>query len=163
MRKVMSTVIKEVVKVKLSEDYKDKALSLIDETIDKVSELSGTSLENKDKRKIRNLTLDQVNVNVSHRANSKTIWVFNIENSLPIVVEREENLPKMGALVNEDEQVGSYKMKPNLTWTFNRENDSDDGINRKEFEKLVLEMLLEDIETAAFYGTLSYVGDVNEY
>lgn len=156
-------MIKEIVKVKLDKEYKDKALSLIDETINKVSELSGVSLEDKDKRKIRNLTLDQVNVNVSHRINSKTIWVFNIEDSLPVIVEREEGLPKMGALMPENEQVGSYKMKPNLTWTFNKKNDSDDGINEEDFKRRVLEMLLEDIETAAFYGTLSYVGDVNEY
>lgn len=156
-------MIKENVEVKLGEDYKNKALLLIDETIDKVIELSGANLEDKDKKKIRNLTLDQVNVNVSHKANCKTLWVFNIENSLPILVEEEKGIPKMGALVPDSEQVGSYKMKPNLTWTLNRNNDSEDGVDKVGFENLVLQMLLEDIETAAFYGTLSYVGDVNEY
>lgn len=156
-------MIKESVKIKLSEKYKNEALLLIDETIDKVSESNGATLDTKDKRKIRNLTLDQVNVNVSHRANCKTLWVFSIEDSLSVIVEREESLPKMGALMPDDEQVGSYKMKPNLTWTFNRENDSDDGVGKEDFESKTLEMLLEDIETAAFYGTLSYVGDVNDY
>lgn len=156
-------MIKETVKVKLNDDYKSKALLLIDDTIEKVAELNGAVLERKDKSKIKNLALDQVNVNVSHRANCKTLWVFNIEDSLPILLEEEKSIPKMGALMPDSEQVGSYKMKPNLTWTFNRQNDSKGGINKKEFEKLALEMLLEDIETAAFYGALSYVDDVNNY
>ncbi len=156
-------MIKETVAIKLTDEYKENALTLIDNTINKVSKLSGVELNDSDKRKIKNLTLDQINVNVSNKSNCKTLWVFNIESSVPVLLEKEKSLPKMGALIPESEQVGSYKMKSNLTWTFNKENDSNGGINKENFEKQVLHMLLEDIETAAFYGALSYVGDVNEY
>lgn len=152
-------MIKEIIEIKLKDEFKDKALNLIDETIDKVAKAYGSSLSDKDKRKIKNLALDQVNVNVSHRANSKTLWVFNVENNLPILVEKDKGLPKMGPLIQENNNA-TYQMKPNLTWTLSKDND---GFSQDEFEEKVLEMLLEDIETAAFYGVLSYVGDSNEY
>lgn len=156
-------MIKETVKIKLDDNYKEKALSLIDETIQKVSDFSGSELSDKDKRTIRNLTLDQINVNVSQKASCKTLWVFSIEESLAVLVESEESIPRLGALVPDEKETGSYLMKPNLTWTLSKSNDKAEGISRKSFEEISLTMLLEDIETAAFYGTLSYVGDVNEY
>lgn len=156
-------MIKETIKIKLDDNYKEKALTLIDDTIQKVSELNNSVLSDKDKRTIRNLTLDQVNVNVSQKASCKTLWVFSIESSLSVLVEREESVPRLGALVPGEKEIGSYQMKPNLTWTLSKSNDKNEGLNRKSFEEMSLEMLLEDIETAAFYGALSYVGDVNEY
>lgn len=158
---VSECMIKETVEIKLSDEYKDKALLIIDETINKVSSVHGVTLDIKSKRKIKNLALDQVNVSVSHRANSKTLWVFNIESELPLLLEREKGLPKMGSLIPDDNLSSSYKMKPNLTWTLNTKNNSSGGVSKELFEKISLDMLLEDMETAAFYGTLSYVGDEN--
>lgn len=160
---VSEGMIKEIIEFNLSEEYKEKALLIIDETIDKVSDVHGVELDAKSKRMIKNLALDQVNVNISHRANSKTLWVFNIESNLSVLLEREETLPKLGALVPDAEAEGSYKMRPNLTWTFSKANDSDGGVSKESFRQQSLNMLLEDMETAAFYGTLSYVGDVNAY
>ena len=100
-------MIKEIIEIKLKDEFKDKALNLIDETIDKVAKAYGSSLSDKDKRKIKNLALDQVNVNVSHRANSKTLWVFNVENNLPILVEKDKGLPKMGPLIQENSRASN--------------------------------------------------------
>lgn len=152
-------MIKEIVKVKLTEEYKENALSLIEDTIDRVLMVHKVVLDNKERRAIKNLSLDQLNINVTNRINSKTLWVFNIEDCLPVIVEREKSLPKMGSLLQDKKEKGSYKMKPNLTWTLNRKNNNDEGLNREEFEETVLNMLLEDLETAAFYGALSHVGD----
>ena len=49
-------------------------------------------------------------------------------------------------------------MKNNLSWTYQTTNkNSEEKKNKKEFNETVLNLLLEDFETAAFYGTLSYV------
>lgn len=156
-------MIKETVEIKLSDEFKESALLLIDETIERVSEVHEVKLSVKSKRMIKNLALDQVNVNISHRASSKTLWVFNVESNLTLLLEREESIPKLGALVPDNKKDGSYKMRPNLTWTLSRRNDSDEGVTREGFEEISLDMLLEDMETAAFYGTLSYVGDVDAH
>lgn len=153
---------KEVVKVKLTNEFKENALSMIKETIDRVLSAHEVNLSIKEKRKIKNLALDQLNVNVTNRINSKTLWVFNIENSIPVIVERDStNKLKMGAIVAEKRQRETYKMKPNLTWSLSKKNNKDDGLTKKKFEEKVLSMILEDLETASFYGALSYVGDRN--
>ena len=156
-------MIKEVVKVKLPDDLKNKAVNLIDETINKVMDTHGESISNKELSKIRNLTLDQINVNVTSRASLKSLWVLNIEQSIPVIVEKEIGMPELNELPSKDENKGLYKMKPNLTWTFNKDNLEDDGVSRRIFENTIIEMLFEDIETAAFYGALSCVGDINDY
>lgn len=154
-------MIKETVKIKLTEDYKQSALSLIDNTINKVANANNKKLNDAEKRKIKNLTLDQINVNVTSKVNAKTLWGFNIEQSLPVIVERDEKTARLGNLVEDEKNNGLYQMKPNLTWTFSRKNK--EGLSRQEFEKTVLDMFFDDVETAAFYGALSFVGDVNEY
>lgn len=147
-------MIKEVVRVKIDEEYKESVFAKIEETAIKVASKHNKTLSEKELKKIRNLSLDQANVNVTHKANLKTLWVINIESSIPVVVEREKSLISLGGLIKAPE--GSfYKMKSNFTWEVKKSNDGNGGVTKEEFEKQVLEMFLEDVETASFYGTLS--------
>lgn len=156
-------MIRETIKIKLTKEYKQEAMDLIDDTIDRVSDKFKFCLSEKDRRKIKNLSLDQVNINISQKNNSKTLWIFDTEEYIPIIVEKEEGLPKMGLLFQNESNVGCYKMKPNLTWTFNKANCKKCGVTHEEFEGEVLKMLLEDFETASFYGTLSYITESDKY
>lgn len=155
-------MIREVVQINLSDDYKKKAMDIVNDKIDEIADKKNYSLDESEKREIRNLSLDQVSVNVSTRSRSKTLWVFNSEDALPIVVEKETGVPKSGVLANKTPNGCSYKMKPNLTWTYNRKNTGKGGLSHEEFEEKALEMLLEDFETSAFYGVLSYVTESDE-
>lgn len=153
-------MIKELTGVKMTEEFKEEVMNVIDKTIEKVVAKSGKTINNREKNKIRNLSLDQINVDVSTRANLKTLWVINIENNIPIIVEKEKGIPQLNEINSSSAKSGAYKIKPNLTWTYSKDN-LDDGMNLEEFEKKVLSMLLEDAETAAFYGTMSLVDDKN--
>lgn len=146
---------KEIIKIKLTDEYKESAMKLIDDTIDKVADKYDFALTPKEKMKIKNLSLDQINVNISHKAKTKSLWVFDAETSLPVIVERDDDLPSLNSLEKSD--CGSYQMKTNLDWTFSRANDNEEGVCQEEFEQVVLKMFLEDFETASFYGALSYV------
>lgn len=152
---------KEIVRIKLTDEFKEEAMDLIKNTIKKVLNVHGVELSAKEKRAIKNFSLDQLNVNVTNRINSKTLWVFNIENSIPVLVERDKGIPKLGNLISKSKEKGTYLINSNLTWSISKKNDDKGGLSREEFEKAVLDMTLEDLETAAFYGTLSYVGDKN--
>lgn len=153
-------MIKEIVQIPLTDEFKEKAEALIDTTLEKVFNLSSNKISTTEKKKVKSLALDQVNVNVTNKINSKTLWVFNIEKNLPVIVERDPSVPRMGAIVEGSKQVGFYTMKPNLSWTLNK-TDNGSSYNEEEFKEKVLSMFLEDIETAAFYGALSLVGDVS--
>lgn len=149
-------MIKETAKVRMSEDFKEEAFNIIDETINKVSKSHRKKLSRKEKNKVRNLTLDQINVNITSKANMKTLWVLNIESSIPVVIEKEKDFMMFGAFIEDpNTKRNYYKMKPNWIWTVKKENCDDGGITKEEFEEKIKTMLLEDIETAAFYGTLS--------
>lgn len=151
--------MKEVVRVKLTDEYKERAMKLIDDTMDVVASKFNYNLSDKDKVTIKNLSLDQVNVNITSRAKLKTMWVFDTEKYIPVIVEKENGTGGLLSAIGE----GAYLMRPNLSWTFKKSNIKKNGISQKEFEKKVLRLLLEDFETAAFYGTLSFVteGDVD--
>lgn len=153
-------MIKELTGVKMTEEFKGEVMDVIDETIERVATKSGKTISNRERNKIRNLSLDQINVDVSTRANLKTLWVINIENNIPIIVEKEKGIPQLDEINSNSAKSGAYKIKPNLTWTYSKDN-LDVGVNLEEFEKRVLSMLLEDAETAAFYGTMSLVDDKN--
>lgn len=153
-------MIKELVGVKITDEFKEELINVIDDTINKVIAKSGTSVSNRKLNKVRNLSLDQINVDVSTRANLKTLWVINIENDIPIIVEKDKGFPNISEINSNGSKGGAYKMKPNLTWTYSKDN-LDDGLNSKQFQDKVLSMLLEDAETAAFYGAMSCVDDRN--
>lgn len=153
-------MIKETIQIPLTEEFKEKAQALIDSTLEKVFNSSSNKISSADKKKVKNLALDQVNVSVTNKINSKTLWVFNIEKNLPVIVERDPSVPRMGAIVKGTKQVGFYTMKPNLSWTLTK-TDNGASFTEEEFKEKVLSMFLEDIETAAFYGALSFVGDVS--
>lgn len=154
-------MIRETVKIKLTESYKKEAMELIDDTIKLVSNKYGVQLNDKEHKKIKNLSLDQINVNISYRNKCKTLWVFDTEDSIPIIVEKEASFKDP---VKYSLDKGSYRILTNLTWTFNSKNLKDGtGITHDEFEKEVLKMLLEDFETAAFYGVLSYITESDKY
>lgn len=152
---------RETVEIKIDENFKKEVLSLIDNTIDKVMSSSSIKLSKPEKTKLRNLTLDQLNVNVTNKMNFKTLWIFNTENTIPVLVEKESLHPDMGTIVKKKKTSGFYSIKPNLSWVFTKKNEDGFGMTRSEFEKKATEMFLEDIETAAFYGSLSYVGVLN--
>mgnify|MGYP000847702131 CR=1 FL=1 len=147
--------MRKTMKIKLTKEYKEKALNLIDKTIDKVADKFNYELSNKEKSIIKNLSLDQINVNVTSRAKLKTMWVFDTEEYLPVIVEKEHDY----GMLSSNTEEGTYLMNPNLSWTFNKANIKKGGISYEEFENKVLELLLEDFETASFYGTLSYVSE----
>lgn len=149
-------MIKETVRVRINEDFKKKAFELIDETIEKVLKSHRKILTPKEKTKVKNLTLDQINVNTTQKSNMKTLWVLNIESSIPVIVEREKALVILGGIIGDtNSKKNYYKVKPNWTWTIKKENCEDGGLTKEEFEDEIKTMLLEDIETAAFYGALS--------
>lgn len=149
-------MIREIEKVKLPDEYKKKAISIIDDTIELVANKFNFDLSDKDKMSIRNLSLDQINVNITSRAKMNTMWVFDTDSYLPVVVEKPIEIGQLSEL---DENSGAYVMLPSLLWTFNKSNINKGGVNRDEFEKQSLIILMEDFETAAFYGTLSYILD----
>lgn len=145
---------KEIEEIKIPSEFKTKALKLIDDTIEVVTNKFGADLSEQEKTTIRNLSLDQINVNVGVRANLKYMWVFDTEETLPVIVEKEH--PEDG-LFSEKEDEKAYSMKPNLSWTYNKSNVEKEGLSKQEFHEKALRVLLEDFETAAFYGALSYV------
>ena len=146
-------MIRKTEKIKLQADYKAKAMSVIDKTINSVAVKQRYELSEQEKRKIKNLSLDQVNMNITHKAKAKTIWVFDVEDHLPVIVETED-ISKLKAI---DKDTRSYKMRPNLSWTYNRKNTNEGGVSYEEFVSENLRILMEDFETAAFYGAFSYV------
>lgn len=157
-------MIRELVHVKLSKEYKNEVFQLVDETIEKVAKEHNVELAEKEKRKIKNLCFDQVNIHISGRARAKTFWVFDAEECLPLIIERERSQKPFNSNNSNVVRTGSFKMKPNLTWTFNEKNNKCGGVTQEKFNEKVLKMLKEDFETAAFYGALSFVteGDYNE-
>lgn len=150
-------MIRETVHIELKKEYKEMVFELVDSTINKVAETHNEKITEANKRTIKNLCFDQVNIHVSSRAKSKTIWIFDTEECIPIIVERETTQPELNAKTGKKKGTGSFVMKPNLTWTYNSCNNKKGGMSKKKFEERVLEMLAEDFETAAFYGTLSYI------
>lgn len=148
-------LVKELVYVRLTEEYKQEVFELVENTIDKVLSRYSVELNDFDRRTLRHLCYDQVNIHISRRVNTKTMWTFDAEKAIPILVERESSQPAFGEVLGDKRRTGSFKMKPNLTWTYNSKNNSNYGKNRTQFEAKVLDMLKEDFETAAFYGTLS--------
>lgn len=157
--------MKDTIQIKLTPAYKEQAVNIINQTIQQVAKRFNCNLNEQDIRKIRNLSLDQININVSQKTKSKTLWIFDAEDMLPMVIEKEDNIVNFGLIgQSETELTGAYSMNPNLSWTFNKANLNKGGLTRKEFEDEVLKMLLEDFETAAFYGALSYIteSDINE-
>lgn len=156
-------MMREIIRIKLTPAYKQQALCIIDDTIKDVADKYDVELSETKIRKIRNLSLDQVNINVSQKTRSKTMWVFDVEDVIPIAVDKHEGslpLQTVGLLGNQSQPTGVYSMRPNLTWTFVKE-DLDNGLSREEFKEEVLKMLLEDFETAAFYGALSHVSELD--
>ena len=147
--------MKDTIQIKLTPAYKQQAVDIINKTIKHVAKKFNCDLNEQDIRKIRNLSLDQINI--SQKTKSKTLWIFDAEDVLPIVIDRKDSKANLGLIGQlENESVGAYTMNPNLTWTFSK-NITENSLNQEEFEKEVLKMLLEDFETAAFYGALSYI------
>ena len=147
--------MRKIVKVKLSKEFKGKAMKVLNDTIDTIACKYNVTLTDGEKRQIRNLSLDQINVNITHKSKSKTIWVFDAEETLPVIVEFDET--KASTALDKSNQKRMYKMKPNLTWYYESEKKKPEGLTESEFEAENLKMLLEDFETAAFYGALSFI------
>lgn len=150
-------MIKETIKVKLTTEFKKQAMDKLDETIENVLDKKNTKLTPQEKRKIKNLSLDQVNVNVSQRSKCKTMWVFDTESYIPVTVKVESKLQSIEECLKTTPNANYFKIQNNLTWTFKKANSKDMGVTKEEFENEVLKILIEDFETAAFYGVLSYV------
>lgn len=150
-------MIKEIIKVKLTTEFKKQAMDKLDETIENVLEKRNAKLTPQEKRKIKNLSLDQVNVNVSQRSKYKTMWVFDTENYIPVPVKVESKLKSIKECLKTNPNANYFKIQSNLTWTFKKANSKDMGVTKEEFENEVLKILIEDFETAAFYGVLSYI------
>lgn len=153
-------MIKETITVDMSEDFRKKAMKVLDKTIEDVLVKKNATLTNKEKRKIKNLSLDQVNINMSQRGKSKSMWVFDTELSIPVSVRTEKKLISAHIHSLKNPEMKYFKEQNNLTWTYETSNaNSEEGLNRSEFCEVILRSLLEDFETAAFYGVLSYVED----
>lgn len=150
-------MIKETIKVKLTTKFKEQAMDKLDETIENVLDKKNAKLTPQEKRKIKNLSLDQVNVNVSQRSKCKTMWVFDTESYIPVTVKVESKLQSIEECLKTTPNANYFKIQNNLTWTFKKENSKDMGVTKEELENEVLKILIEDFETAAFYGVLSYV------
>lgn len=151
-------MIKETVKVKMPDDYKEKAYKILNDTISDVLKRKNVKLSEYDKRKIKNLSLDQININISQRSKSKSMWVFDTENHVPASFKTEKKLKNAEKHSSANPDKKYFLMKNNLSWTYQSTNEkAEESMNKKEFEDLVLQNLLEDFETAAFYGTLSYM------
>lgn len=148
--------VKDTIGIDIKEDFKQKVFELIDETIENVLLAENATLTAAEKRKIKNLSLDQLNVNITSKINSKTIWVFSAESTLPVTIERESGIPNGTSLIKKDESPVFFKMRPNGSWIMTKEKD-EKCFTKEEFEEQVLKMILEDVETAAFYGTSSYI------
>lgn len=153
-------MIKETIKVKLTKEFKEQAMNKLDETIESVLSKKNVKLSEQDKRKIKNLSLDQVNINISQRNKSKTMWVFDTENSVPVPVRTENKLKSAEEYLKTNPDANYYTIQSNLIWLFKTSNGkTKEGLTHEQFEKEVLKMLLEDFETAAFYGTLSCINE----
>lgn len=137
--------------IPLTPEFKKKAMDTINDTIEKVLERHRTSLSDQIKKKIKNFSLDQINVNVTHKNKLKSIWVFDTEDTIPIFLLLDES----GELPNSDDFA--YKLKSNGEWEVDL--DFEGSLNKEEFEAMVLKHLIDDFETASFYGTLSYMDD----
>lgn len=147
---------KETIGINITEDFKTEVFELIDNTIEKVLIASESKLTDAEKRKIKNLSLDQLNVNVTHKIGSKTLWVFSVESTLPVVVEMEPGLSKGNSLIKKNNSPIYFEMKKNFGWVASKEKN-EKSLTKKQFEEKIFSMLKEDIETAVFYGTTSYI------
>lgn len=136
------------IEIPLTNDFKKEAIDTIMETINKVNNKENINLSDSEKRKIKNLSLDQINVNVSHKSKLKTMWVFDLEDKYPVLLDIDDELD-----YDKNKDKLYYKIKSNGDWELT-ENNKD--LNKETFESIALENLLKDFETAAFYGTLSY-------
>lgn len=137
--------------ITLTSEFKKKAMDAINDTIEMVLERHRATLSDQVKKKIRNLSLDQINVNVTHKNKLKNIWVFDTEDTIPVLLL----LDTSGQLPNDD--ALAYKLKSNGEWEIDL--DSNESLNKEEFEAMVLKHLIDDFGTASFYGTLSYMDD----
>lgn len=137
--------------IPLTSEFKKKAMDTINDTIEMVLERHRTILSDQIKKKIRNFSLDQINVNVTHKNKLKNIWVFDTEDTIPVLLL----LGKFSQLPSDDELA--YKLKSNGEWEVDL--DSKESLNKEEFEATVLKHLIDDFGTASFYGTLSYMDD----
>lgn len=137
--------------VKLTSEFKESVVKEMNDSIDLVCERNHVKLTDEERKFIMNRAFDQLNKHMSHKARMKTLWVFDIEDTLPVIVDLKDK-PK-GLL---DDTEGAYKMRPNLSWMYSKDFIDNGGVDEPEFERIVLEMLKEDAETAAFYGALSF-------
>lgn len=144
-------MINMTIYIPLTSEFKKKAMDTINETIEKVLERHKATLSDQTKKKIKNLSLDQINVNVTHKSKLKSIWVFDTEDTIPVFLL----LDKSGQLPNSNDLA--YKLKSNGDWEIDL--NSKESLNKKNFEEKVLEHLINDFEAASFYGTLSYMDD----
>ena len=146
---------KEMIEIKINDEFKSQANELIDKTIEKVFDSKGKSLNNELKKRIRNLVIDQLNVNVTSKLSSKTLWVFTTENSIPVIVESEGQKHKMGGIIQEKRHAKYYSLKNNL-WSSSNKKKDETFVSKCEFERKSLKLFLEDVETASFYAAMSY-------
>lgn len=147
-------MIRNTVNVKLTEEFKQQAIKLIYDTIEETLIKSNKEIPTKEKNKIKNLSLDQVNIDVAHKNKLKAMWVFDTEDYIPILLFVDKDLEQTYLKENLDDKV--FFMEANGDWKVKKKVKN--GVTKKEFEETVLKMLLEDFETASFYGTLSYIG-----
>lgn len=149
---------KEMIEIKINDEFKTQANQLIEKTIEKVFNSNGKILGNDLKKRIRNLVIDQLNVNVTSKLSSKTLWVFTTENSIPVIVEAENQRYKMGRIIQEKNPAKYYSLKNNL-WSSSNKRKDETFVSKVEFEKKALKLFLEDVETASFYAAMSYGDD----
>ena len=149
---------KEMIEIKINDEFKTQANQLIEKTIEKVFNSNGKILDNDLKKRIRNLVIDQLNVNVTSKLSSKTLWVFTTENSIPVIVEAESQRYKMGGIIQEKNPAKYYSLKNNL-WSSSNKRKDETFVSKIEFEKKALKLFLEDVETASFYAAMSYGDD----
>lgn len=137
--------------IEMSDEFKKSVIDEMNATMDKAAASNHVTLTPKERQFIMNRAFDQLNRHISHKAKMKTLWVFDIEETIPVIVDM---LDKPKAL--QAAPKGAYKMRPNLSWMYSEEFIDNEGVDEEEFERIVLEMLKEDAETAAFYGALSF-------
>ena len=139
--------------IPLTEEFKKEAVDIVNETIEKTAKEKNVVLDLSQKRKIRNLSLDQINVNVTHKNSLTNLWVFSDASYFPVIITtNKKDIP-------EDSNKNVYRLKSNGTWEI---ADHKLSMNKKRFEASVLRYLIKDFETAAFYGTLSYWGEMQD-
>jgi len=149
---------REVLNVKMTGEFKAKVFNEIEKTINYALKKNDVELQEKERKKIKNLTLDQVNVHISQKMKSKSMWVFDAEKYIPVTVEVEKTLAPVKLHAKENSEDKLFRMENNLSWSYSRKNKNhEDSMNYEEFERKVLDILIEDFNTASFYGTLSYV------